>query len=248
MSKTQAAVAKDTLDADVSCSTRLQIQSSIEAFTTIEDLQACATGILKAKNRLMTSDAKLIEQAFRDKMAALQDQAPEIYAYPSISDRKPNGDSPSTTRAASVRSRKESGKKPRQNKANKGGDGVAPISVVIETISTEPSVDTAEKPKIDKSELALGKPRRLRDKAHLRFVASQPCLICERSPSDAHHLRFAQPRAMGRKTSDEFTVPLCRAHHRENHRFGDERAWWQRVNLDPIEVSRKLWTSTRGLK
>jgi hypothetical protein len=36
-----------------------------------------------------------------------------------------------------------------------------------------------------------------------------------------HHLRFAQPRALGRKASDEFTVPLCRVHHREVHRAGD---------------------------
>jgi hypothetical protein len=49
--------------------------------------------------------------------------------------------------------------------------------------------------------------RRLRDKAHLKFVASQPCLICGRNPADAHHLGFNQPRAMGLKMSDEFTVP-----------------------------------------
>ena len=44
--------------------------------------------------------------------------------------------------------------------------------------------------------------------------------VCGRRPSDAHHLRFAQSRALGRKVSDEFTVPLCRAHHREVHRCG----------------------------
>ena len=40
--------------------------------------------------------------------------------------------------------------------------------------------------------------------------------------SDPHHLRFAQPRALGLKVSDEFTVPLCRGHHRELHRAGNE--------------------------
>jgi hypothetical protein len=40
---------------------------------------------------------------------------------------------------------------------------------------------------------------RLRDKEHRRFVAQQPCLICGRSPADAHHLKFAQPTALGRK-------------------------------------------------
>jgi len=69
-----------------------------------------------------------------------------------------------------------------------------------------------------------------------------------RSPADAHHLRFTQPRAMGRKVSDEFTVPLCRAHHRDNHRFGDEVAWWERRSIDPIATSRALWVSTRRIE
>ncbi|MCF2524465.1 ERF family protein [Bradyrhizobium sp. G127] len=250
LSKTQAAVARDALDVDASCSMRLQVQSNIDTLTTIEDLQACATDILKAKNRLVASDAKLIELAFTDKMAALQDQAPGTNTFPSILDSTPSDDTQSTSRytSGSVGPPKEKRKKLGKRKRSGSGESFVPIPVVVETISTEPFVDTTEKPKIDKSELALSEPRRHRDKAHLRFVASQPCLICERSPSDAHHLRFAQPRAMSRKTSDEFTVPLCRAHHRENHCFGDERAWWQRVNLDPIEVSRKLWISTRGLK
>ena len=81
---------------------------------------------------------------------------------------------------------------------------------------------------IDKAALALPEPRRIRDKDHIRFVAKQPCLICGRRPSDAHHLRFAQTRALARKVSDEFTVPLCRIHHRAVHRAGDERAWWGR--------------------
>jgi hypothetical protein len=80
--------------------------------------------------------------------------------------------------------------------------------------------------RIDKSHLAIAEPRRLRDKAHLKFVASQPCLVCGRQPSDPHHLRFAQPRAIGMKVSDEFTVPLCRGHHRQLHQAGNEVAWW----------------------
>jgi len=61
----------------------------------------------------------------------------------------------------------------------------------------------------------------------------QPCLVCGRSPADAHHLRFTQPRAMGLKVSDEFTVPLCRVHHRDNHSSGDEVAWWERRAMIP---------------
>ncbi len=99
--------------------------------------------------------------------------------------------------------------------------------------------------RIDKSVLAIAEPKRLRDKAHLKFVASQPCLICGRQPSDPHHLRFAQPRAIGLKVSDEFTVPLCRGHHRQLHQAGNELTWWQKLNLKPLEVAKGLWEQTR---
>jgi hypothetical protein len=97
---------------------------------------------------------------------------------------------------------------------------------------------------IDKSVLAFPEPRRVRDRDHVRHVAKQPCLICGRQPSDAHHLRFAQSRALSRKVSDEFTVPLCRGHHREVHRYGDEAAWWQKAGLDPTVAARTLWLET----
>jgi hypothetical protein len=94
--------------------------------------------------------------------------------------------------------------------------------------------------------LAVGAPRRYRDKDHLRNVKLQPCLLCARKPSDAHHLRFVQPRALGRKASDEFAVPLCRIHHRAAHRASDERTWWKAAGIDPLEVARKLWKDTRA--
>ncbi len=97
---------------------------------------------------------------------------------------------------------------------------------------------------IDKSVLALPEPRRIRDRDHVKFVARHPCLICGRQPSDAHHLRFVQSRALGGKVSDEFTVPLCRGHHREVHRCGDEVAWWSNTRVDPIVAARALWLDT----
>ena len=96
-----------------------------------------------------------------------------------------------------------------------------------------------------KSRPILQKDIRLRDKEHRRFVARQPCLVCGRSPSDPHHLRFTQPRALGRRVSDEFTVPLCRVHHRDLHRKGNEAAWWQAVKIDPLPQAAKLWRQTR---
>ena len=100
---------------------------------------------------------------------------------------------------------------------------------------------------IDKSQLSHPEPRRLRDREHVRFVAKQPCLICGRIPSDPHHLRFVQRQALGRKVSDEFTVPLCRGHHRELHRRGDETAWWQTAGIDPTASARALWLQTHPL-
>ena len=114
------------------------------------------------------------------------------------------------------------------------------------TVTTESSkVDQADG--IDKSALAVAAPRRYRNREHLRHVAQEACLICGRKPSDPHHLGFTQPRALGRKVSDEFVVPLCRGHHRMVHRSRDERAWWRQAGIDPIKVARRLWKETRGL-
>ena len=99
--------------------------------------------------------------------------------------------------------------------------------------------------RVDESTLVVPAPRRYRDKAHLRYVAQQPCLLCGRKPSDPHHLRFLQPRALGRKASDEFSVPLCRIHHRLVHRVGNEAAWWKDAGIDPANAARKLWNDSR---
>ena len=92
---------------------------------------------------------------------------------------------------------------------------------------------------------ALGKMVRVRDKEHRKFVSRQPCLVCGRTPSDPHHLTFMQSRALGHRVSDEFTVPVCRIHHRELHRLGDEVAWWGKLSIDPVPVALKLWQHTR---
>jgi ERF superfamily len=107
--------------------------------------------------------------------------------------------------------------------------------------------ETARATKIEKGVLAFPEPRRLRDRDHIRHIMKQPCLICGRRPSDAHHLRFAQLRALGGKVSDEFTVPLCRTHHREVHRCGHEEAWWRRAEIEPLTAARTFWLETHPL-
>jgi DNA recombination protein Rad52 len=116
-----------------------------------------------------------------------------------------------------------------------------------QTSSAPPLVPNGPDPvpaRIDKSQLAIAEPKRLRDKAHLKFVASQPCLICGRQPSDPHHLRFAQPRGIGLKVSDDFTVPLCRGHHRQLHQADNEVTWWKNLQIDALEIAKDLWKKT----
>jgi hypothetical protein len=127
------------------------------------------------------------------------------------------------------------------------GDSSVPQIEGPQVITTTESADADQATGIDKSILAVAAPRRYRNREHLRYVAQQACLVCGRKPSDPHHLGFTQPRALGRKVSDEFAVPLCRGHHRAVHRSRDERAWWQQAGIDPIKVARRLWKATRGI-
>jgi hypothetical protein len=114
------------------------------------------------------------------------------------------------------------------------------------TAFTHQSLDE-KTPQINKSVLEFPEPRRIRDRDHIRHVIKQPCLICGRRPSDPHHLRFVQSRALGRKVSDEFTVPVCRTHHREIHRCGDEASWWRNSGVEPLVAARTLWLATHPL-
>ena len=130
------------------------------------------------------------------------------------------------------------------------GEGTAGADTddMFSASTVKPSGRRANKPRpsdsIDKSALSFPEPRRVRDREHVRHVAQQSCLVCGRRPCDAHHLRFAQSRALGRKVSDEFTVPLCRGHHHELHRYGDEAKWWSKAAIDPLAAARALWLET----
>src|SRR5262249_23540736 len=77
------------------------------------------------------------------------------------------------------------------------------------------------------------------------YVASKSCLVCGRQPSEPHHVRFAQKLAFGRKVSDEFTVPLCRLHHRELHRSRNEPLWWKTARIDPLPIPGEPGPATR---
>ena len=113
----------------------------------------------------------------------------------------------------------------------------------LERAAGTDSSDDAAGADVHAAVIPIKKEIRHRNKAHRAFVAAQPCLVCGRQPCDAHHIRFAQPRALGRKVSDEFTVPLCREHHRDLHRFGNEAAWWANLKIAPLKVAKDLWAT-----
>ena len=239
---------REKLGAEESAAIRAQLIQEIETLPR-DDLQARAIAILKAKNRLSADDAKRVEDAFAAKMAPLAGSPEASTTVEPAS--APTDPAPSQAPASTGAIKRPRGR-PRKVKA--AVEQIPPPPVAPKPTIEHKSPDLvpvrvdASPAKIDKSVLMISEVRRLRDKAHLKFVGSQPCLICARSPADAHHLKFTQPRAMGRKVSDEFTVPLCRTHHRDIHNFGDEVAWWERRAIDPVATARMLWISTRGIE
>ena len=208
------AVRTPVLPSNESAALRDRLLGEIANLQSEESVTNWAREALPAKNRLAARDAKLLEEAFEKRMR--------------ISEYLPSKSSQDATRAAD----------------HTAGPAQQEIARTGEDTDRTQGADQAGSGSIDKSVLALGTPKRHRNKDHLRFVIQQPCLLCGRKPSDAHHIRFVQPRALGRKASDEFTVPLCRSHHRSVHRAGNEQAWWQQAGIDPLKVARKLWKHT----
>jgi hypothetical protein len=243
------------LSAEESAAITVQLIREIETLAE-HDLQPRAIAILKAKNRLSADDAKQVEDAFAARMAPRggANEAPTIDEPKPIpiEATPPEPLSASTNAVGPRRGRLRKNKEQMGKKATmvrptpKVDDSVAIDVRAADKVPTR-DLNATTVIKIDKSMLRFGELRRHRDKTHLRFVALQPCLLCGRSPSDPHHLRFAQPRALGRKTSDEFVVPLCRAHHRQNHQTGDEIGWWKSNRIDPMTAAGRLWAISRGI-
>jgi ERF superfamily len=236
---------QEKLNAEASAAATVQLIQEIQTLPASQ-LQPRAIAILKAKNRLPAEDAKQVAKAFEARMS--QDDSIDA-----VSIKEPTPIPTEQSKPASISAKDVKRPRARQRKTNATGGKIPALQASLASrIDDGPSASTGEQAdaiaaKIDKSKLTFGEPRRLRNKAHLEFVASQPCLVCGRSPADAHHLRFTQPRAMGLKVSDEFTVPLCRVHHRDVHGHGDEIAWWQKRAIDPLVTSRALWVSTQRI-
>src|SRR5262245_22309787 len=196
------------LDPAQSAELRDKLLIEVESIASADLAATWAGEALVAKNSLTAADAKLVENAFEQRLSEL----------------------PSCEPAAAS-----------------NNESSMPQIEGPPAIATSESTDQCQAKGIDKSILTVAAPRRYRNREHLRYVMQQPCLVCGRKPSDPHHLGFTQPRALGRKVSDEFAVPLCRGHHRAAHRSRDERAWWRQAGIDPIRVARRLWKETHGM-
>jgi hypothetical protein len=227
--------AKPLLAPEASAQTRDQLLTELGSFSTAEDMIAWAHRTLSIKNTLVADDARAIEKCFGERMATLEGDGQSAQVAEVRRDPPPNS-SPKLNAPDSRPVELSPVFDLPMLRANVRGRGKRQAS---------PDIDEPKTSGIDKSVLTIAEPRRYRNKDHLRFVAQQACLLCGRSPSDPHHLRFMQLRALGRKVSDEFVVPLCRTHHRDAHHVGDERAWWKKASVDPIKVARKLWRKTR---
>jgi len=221
--KPSLASARPVLAPKQSAILRERLLGQVVAISSADEAAIWAQRNLPAKNTLTAIDAKIVEERFQVRLSTISD------------DQAPDGTTPAGT-----------------------PDGLAPDrpphAVQDESLVSAGRADadpsqkarTAAKKRSRGGVIcALGKTVRLRDKDHRKFVLRQPCLVCGRVPSDPHHLTFTQPRALGYRVSDEFTVPVCRIHHRELHRSGDEVAWWQKLNIDPLPVALRLWQHTR---
>ena len=200
----------------------------ITALASADAALAWAIRRIKIKNNLRADDVAVVETAFQDRIRVL---APKAYVAPPTE---------SATTAEQAQSRF-------QTVPSCPPSSPADANLRVTETQKPSKRKRAAKPTEALTEPGLMKLRRSRDKDHLRFIAMQPCTVCGRQPCEAHHIRYAQPRALGRRVSDEFTVPLCRVHHRELHQKGDERAWWSKFNIDPMPMALKFWQLTRGI-
>jgi len=237
------------LDAANAIGLRDRLLSELNALISPDHFTAWAQRTLPLKNQLGAADAQELETAFAAKLLTLigeadaeeRNEAAERFEANALI--KPQMAAEANPSPAPLNGMHRKSRAAKPNGSRSSGSPPLDAAVPLDAGDGPNSVEAPE-PK-GRCAPATAKPPRLRDKEHLKFVSRQPCLICGRSPCDPHHLRFVQQRALGRKVSDEFTVPLCRLHHRELHRCGDEAQWWGAVGVDAVGAAGHLWTQTR---
>jgi ERF superfamily len=222
-----------TLGPEESLALRKRLVAQLADLGSVDDAALWAQRSLGEKNKLADEDARSVEVAFQDKLTSLAAPSDEAAVAHNGAGEAQGGQAAT----AGVDAGPDAPKQPARQRAVARGRG--------ESVARRKATQATGR--INKSVLAFPEPRRVRDREHIRHVATQACLVCGRTPCDAHHLRFTQSRALGRKVSDEFTVPLCRGHHREVHRCGDEAGWWGKLGIDPTITARTLWLVSHPL-
>jgi hypothetical protein len=176
-------LSRPTLSVEESAAQRDRLVADIAQLRSSDEAADWVHKNMPVKNELTAADADLVGAAFRDRLAVIDSETPalENRTYPVA------------------------------------GSGGTESNEPLPDFGGAPSAGLLEGPGIGwmvlhdhpegRERSVAGKTIRLRDKEHCKYVATQPCLICGRTPSEAHHIRFAQPRALSRKVSDEYRFP-----------------------------------------
>jgi hypothetical protein len=212
---------KKTLGPEQSAALRDQLHAELALLESDEDAAEWVHKNLPTKNTLTAADADVLEVSFRERLAAIELASP-------VNEGQPSADAHRLLDQTTG--------------PNSQGTAGEPFFESTDASAPPPIVPPGKVRRRRQTVKAI----RLRDKEHCKFVTTQPCVVCGRRLSEAHHIRFAQPRALGRKVSDEYTVPVCRLHHRELHRYGDEASWWAGINIDPLPIALDLWQRSRA--
>ena len=90
---------------------------------------------------------------------------------------------------------------------------------------------------------------RERNEKHCAFIRTLPCCLCgDNTSTECAHIRMADRSiakgvtGMGTKSDDRFVLPLCNAHHSDQHHAGDEHGWWLSKLIDPVKIALALWS------
>jgi hypothetical protein len=87
------------------------------------------------------------------------------------------------------------------------------------------------------------KPKvRLKSPAHRGFIRKHHCSVpgCQLMPIEVAHVRIGTGGGMALKSSDAFTLSLCREHHAEQHRIG-EKSFEQRHGFSMLAKAREFY-------
>jgi len=95
------------------------------------------------------------------------------------------------------------------------------------------------------------KRQKIDSPAHEQFIRELPCVICgDATSTECAHVSYADlrygkfGRGIGQKEESIWVVPLCGAHHRQQH-TGNERKFWQAYAIDPCRVAAALFLRTQ---